>query len=139
MMRPAVYRIPFQKMRRLLSMLRLMYPIAVMLVASGQGLTAVNSPSTKAVTIGISLLSSMFCKKSIVWFYFKSWLILFFSPVRKACALLRAFSKPKEVISFRFSLPFFHWLTYKEDHVTRYLSGIFSPSGVEMSISLNLT
>lgn len=41
-------------------------PIAVMLVANGQGLIAVNKPSKNAVTMGKLLLLSKFYKNSVI-------------------------------------------------------------------------
>jgi hypothetical protein len=46
-----------------------MNPIAVMLVARGQGLMAVISPSANAESQGILLLSNMPVKKSFMYLY----------------------------------------------------------------------
>jgi hypothetical protein len=54
---PKVYSIPFQKIRFLFSISLLIKPIAVILVAIGQGLTAVNKPSKNAMTTGHELFS----------------------------------------------------------------------------------
>jgi len=54
-----VYNRPFEKTLFLFSMSLLMNPIAVMLVARGQGLMAVISPSTHAESQGMLLFSSM--------------------------------------------------------------------------------
>ena len=64
-MRPTVYRMPLANMRLRLAMSLPIKPIAVMLVASGQGLTAVSSPGRKAVMTGISLCSSRVCRYSM--------------------------------------------------------------------------
>ena len=62
-----------------------------MLVANGQGLTAVNRPSRKAVIIGISLLSNNVCKYSIKLCYFSNLLIFCFNSFLNTVVLLRAF------------------------------------------------
>jgi hypothetical protein len=63
---PSVYSNPFRKTRLRFSISLLIKPIAVIFVASGQGLMAVINPSTNADTHGVELLSRSEVRKSII-------------------------------------------------------------------------
>ena len=65
-----------------------------MLVASGQGESAVSSPSKNAVYTGVELLSNNVCNQSIVSpYYFSMSLTVFTSPSLNTSGDLRAFPK----------------------------------------------
>lgn len=106
-------------MRFLLSISLPIKPIAVILVASGQGLTAVSRPRINAVSTGTSLLSSHVCRKSIAVYCLRPSLILSRTPFLNSSVFLRAFLKENSVMLPRCSLPPFQLLIKSDDHVTR--------------------
>ena len=110
-------------------------PIAAILVANGQGETAVSNPKRKAVSAGAVLLSNNVCNHSIE-LYFNKVRTFSATPFLKVAGAVLALAKAYSVRFSYVSLPAFHLLMKSEDHVTSYFSAIASFFGSEMSIVL---
>ena len=95
-----------------------------MLVASGQGESAVSNPNKKAVRTGVVLLSNNVCNQFINPSYLSICLMVLIISALNLSGDVLAFPKAKAVMSFDVSLPFLCFTINKDDQVTLYFSAI---------------